>query len=52
MEVNFNEDAGANNKILKIEFIKGNEVIDTVEVNDRYYRGKITFSGEAKKGKC
>lgn len=47
MEVNFNEDAGANNKILKIEFIKGNEVIDTVEVNDRYYRGKITFSGEA-----
>ncbi|KQY91030.1 hypothetical protein ASD24_24860 [Paenibacillus sp. Root52] len=44
--VTISEDVGANNKIQKIEFYKGNQVVKTIDVNAQTFNQTVSFNGE------
>jgi hypothetical protein len=46
LKAQINEDAGAGNKITKIEFLKGNEVVQTQMVNNQTYTADVLLKPE------
>lgn len=46
MQAEINEDAGQGNRITKIEFLEGNKVVKTHNVDKQKFDGKVSLNGE------